>query len=170
MQIQDYIRSIENYPIEGVTFRDITPILQNGPVFQETIKEMANLVKDLDFDKVAGVEARGFIVGAPLATLLGKGFIPIRKPGKLPYEKVAQEYDLEYGSDSIEIHTDSVKKGERILLVDDLLATGGTSKAACKLIERLGGQLVSCLFLIELEDLPGRKALEEYETRSLLKY
>lgn len=170
MQIQDYIRSIENYPIEGVTFRDITPILQNGPVFQETIREMANLVKDLDFDKVAGIEARGFIVGAPLATLLGKGFIPIRKPGKLPYEKVAQEYDLEYGSDSIEIHTDSVKKGERILLVDDLLATGGTSKAACKLIERLGGQLVSCLFLIELEDLPGRKALEEYETRSLLKY
>ena len=170
MQLKNYIRSIENHPVEGVTFRDITPILQNGPVFQDAIKQMAELVKDIKFDKVIGIEARGFIIGAPLATYLGCGFVPIRKPGKLPFEKVTQEYQLEYGSDSIEMHIDSLKEGERVLVVDDLLATGGTSKAASALIEKVGGKVESFLYLIELIDLEGRKKIGPYEVRSLLKY
>lgn len=168
MQVKDYIRSIENYPVEGVTFRDITPVLQEGPVFQKVIRDLADLVKDLEFDKIAGIEARGFIIGAPLANYLGCGFIPVRKPGKLPYEKISQEYDLEYGNDAIEIHLDAVEDGERILIIDDLLATGGTAQAGAKLVEKAGGKVVACVFLIELAALGGKKKLENYDIRTLL--
>ncbi|MCD1147639.1 adenine phosphoribosyltransferase [Peptoniphilus sp. KCTC 25270] len=170
MDLKQAIRSIENYPIEGVTFRDITPVLQDADTFRDAIDQLAKAVKDLEIDKVVGIEARGFIVGAPLSLALDCGFIPIRKPGKLPFHKIKEEYDLEYGTDAIEIHEDAIEKGEKILIVDDLLATGGTSKAAANLIEKIGGKISGFLFLIELDDLGGRKKLEGYEVRSLLHY
>lgn len=170
MDLKQAIRSIENYPIEGVTFRDITPVLQDADTFRDAIDQLAKAVKDLEIDKVVGIEARGFIVGAPLSLALDCGFIPIRKPGKLPFHKIKEEYDLEYGTDAIEIHEDAIEKGEKILIVDDLLATGGTSKAAANLIEKIGGEISGFLFLIELDDLGGRKKLEGYEVRSLLHY
>lgn len=170
MNLKEYIRSIEDYPIEGVTFRDITPALNDGEAFKQVIKEMAKAVEDLEIDKVVGIEARGFIVGTPLALELGCGFVPIRKPGKLPAKKVAESYDLEYGQDTIEMHADAIEEGEKILIVDDLLATGGTSKATANLVEKVGGKIQAFLFLIELEELGGRKILEDYELRSILKY
>lgn len=170
MNLKEYIRSIENYPIEGVTFRDITPALNNKEALKQLVKEMADAVSDLKIDRVVGIEARGFIVGIPLALELDCGFVPIRKPGKLPADKVSESYDLEYGQDTIEMHADAIKEGERILIVDDLLATGGTSKAAANLVKKVGGEIQAFLFLIELEDLAGRRLLEDYELRSILKY
>lgn len=161
MPIKSRIRTIPHYPKQGVMFRDITTLLKDPVGFRVTINELVNRYTAMKIDKVAGIEARGFIIGAALAYQLGVGFVPIRKQGKLPAETIGQEYDLEYGADRIEIHVDAVSKGENVLLVDDLIATGGTAEAAVKLIEKMGGKIVECAFVIDLPDLGGRKRLEK---------
>jgi adenine phosphoribosyltransferase len=161
MPIKSRIRTVPHYPKQGVMFRDITTLIKDPIGFRVTINELLNRYSDTKIDRVAGIEARGFIVGAALAYQLGLGFVPIRKKGKLPAETVGHDYDLEYGTDRIEMHVDSVSKGEHILLVDDLIATGGTAEAACKLIESMGGKIVECCFVIDLPDLGGRKRLEK---------
>ena len=143
-------------------FRDITTLLKDPVGMRVTVDELVRRYADVKIDKIAGIESRGFIVGAPLAYALGKGFIPIRKKGKLPAETIGHDYELEYGTDRIEIHTDAIAPGEKILLVDDLIATGGTAEAACKLIEKMGGEIVECCFIIDLPDIGGRKRLEKY--------
>lgn len=170
MNLSDKIRALENYPIEGVTFRDITTLLKDKDAFKCAIDEMVERIRDKKVDKIIGIEARGFIVGAPIAYALGCGFIPVRKPGKLPHDTISAFYDLEYGSDSVEIHCDSIEKGENIVIIDDLLATGGTSKAVGELVDKLEGNIVSYLFLIELVDLDGRKQLDGYNVESIIKY
>jgi adenine phosphoribosyltransferase len=162
MTIKSRIRTIAHYPKQGVMFRDITTLLKDPVGLRATVDELARRYADVKIDKVAGIESRGFILGAPLAYVLGNGFIPIRKKGKLPAETIGQDYELEYGADRIEIHTDAIEKGEKILLVDDLIATGGTAEAACKLIEKMGGQIVECCFIIDLPDIGGRKRLEKH--------
>jgi len=161
MPIKSRIRTIPHYPKQGIQFRDITTLLKDPIGLRITIDELARRYCDMKIDKVAGIEARGFILGAPLAYVLGKGFIPIRKKGKLPSETIGHDYELEYGTDRIEIHTDAVSEGERILLVDDLIATGGTAEAACKLVEKMGGKIVECCFVIDLPDIGGRARLEK---------
>jgi len=160
MTIKSKIRTIKNYPIEGVMFRDITTLLNNPSGFKEVIDEFYNRYKDLKIDKIVAVEARGFIVGAPLAYLLNIGLVLIRKPGKLPSKTIYEEYDLEYGTDKIEIHLDSINKGERVLIVDDLIATGGTVAAAVKLVEKMDAEIIECCFVIDLPDIGGRKRLQ----------
>ncbi|MEQ2629169.1 adenine phosphoribosyltransferase [Peptoniphilus lacrimalis] len=169
MSLKDKVRAIPDYPKKGVIFRDVTTLLKEGQDFKEAIDKMAEKI-DYEIDKVIGIEARGFIVGAPLAYKLSKGFIPIRKPGKLPCEKISVEYDLEYGTDSIEMHIDGIKKGERVVIVDDLLATGGTSQAAIKLLESLGAEVAGLLFLMELDDINGRQKLKNYRVDSIIHY
>lgn len=169
MDLKAKIRSIPGYPKEGIIFRDVTTLLKDGGAFKEAIDKMIEKIPG-DFDKIVGVEARGFIVGAPMAYKLKKGFVPIRKPGKLPSEKISEEYELEYGTDSIEMHLDSINKGDKIVLVDDLLATGGTSESAIKLIEKLGGEVRALIFLMELEELKARDKLKNYEVHSIIKY
>lgn len=170
MDLKSKVRVIEDFPKEGISFKDITTLLKDKDVFQETINQVAEAVKDVDFDYVVGIEARGFIMGAPLAYKLNKGFIPIRKPGKLPGEVLEMEYDLEYGSNSIQMHADVLSKGDKVLILDDLLATGGTALAATKLVEATGAT-VSCVgFLIELTDLKGMDLLKDYKTFSVIKY
>ncbi len=170
MDLKSKVRVIEDFPKEGISFKDITTLLKDKDVFQETINQVAEAVKDVDFDYVVGIEARGFIMGAPLAYKLNKGFIPIRKPGKLPGEVLEMEYDLEYGSNSIQMHADVLSKGDKVLILDDLLATGGTALAATKLVEATGA-IVSCVgFLIELTDLKGMDLLKDYKTFSVIKY
>ena len=169
MDLSSKIRAIKDYPIDGIIFRDITTLLKDGEAFKEAINEMVKLC-DEKVDLVVGVEARGFIVGSAVAYALGCGFVPVRKPGKLPSDKISETYDLEYGKDSIEMHSDAIKKGDKVLIVDDLLATGGTSKATIKLIEKLGGEVVGLNFLIELIDLGGRDVLEGYKVNSILKF
>lgn len=169
MDLSKTIRSIEDYPAKGIIFRDITTMLKEPEAFSEAIDRMIQLVGD-DVDKIVGIEARGFIVGAPIAYGMKKGFVPIRKPGKLPMEKVTENYSLEYGTDSIEMHADAIKKGDHVVLVDDLLATGGTSKAAIQIIEKCGGIVDKLIFLIELEDLKGRELLEGYQVDTIIKY
>ena len=166
MSLKDKVRAIPDYPKKGVIFRDVTTLLKEGQDFKEAIDKMAEKI-DYEIDKVIGIEARGFIVGAPLAYKLSKGFIPIRKPGKLPCEKISFEYDLEYGTDSIEMHVDGIKKGEKVVIVDDLLATGGTSQAAIKLVESLGAEVAGLLFLMELDDINGRQKLKNYRVDSI---
>lgn len=161
MTIKSRIRTVPNYPKPNIQFRDITTLLKDPVGFRVTIDDMVRRYQDVKIDKIAGIESRGFILGAPLAYALGKGFIPIRKKGKLPAETIGHDYDLEYGSDRIEIHTDAIAKGEKILLVDDLIATGGTAEAACKLIEKMGGKIVECCFIIDLPDIGGRGRLEK---------
>ena len=161
MPIKSRIRTVPHYPKQGVMFRDITTLLKDPVGFRVTINELANRYANVKIDRVAGIEARGFIVGAALAYQLGLGFVPIRKKGKLPAETVGQDYELEYGTDRIEMHVDAVSQGERVLLVDDLIATGGTAGAACKLIESMGGTIVECCFVIDLPDLGGRARLEK---------
>ena len=168
--IADYVTTIPDFPEEGIIFRDITTVIQNPEGFRMAIDEMTALIGDTECDVVAGAEARGFIFGAPMAYALGKGFVPIRKKGKLPRETVSQSYDLEYGSAEIEIHTDSIAPGQRVVLVDDLMATGGTMEAAVKLIERLGGKVVKIVFLLELAGLKGRERLKGYDVASVLSY
>jgi len=168
-KIKEKVRSIPDYPKKGVLFRDITPLLRDGPIFRACIDAIAEHFEG-SVDAVAGVEARGFIIGSAVAYKLGKGFIPIRKEGKLPYDKVKKTYSLEYGEETIEIHKDALAKGERILLVDDLLATGGTAKASCELIESLGGKIAGVAFIIELTDLHGRDKLSDKEVFTLVKY
>ena len=169
MNLKESVRSIPGYPKEGVIFRDVTTLLKDGKLFKEAIDKIAEKI-DYDFDKVIGIEARGFIIGAPLAYKFEKGFIPVRKPGKLPSKKISMEYDLEYGTDSIEMHIDGINKWEKIIIVDDLLATGGTSRAAIKLVESLGGIVQSLLFLVELDDLKGRDILKGYKIDSILHF
>jgi adenine phosphoribosyltransferase len=159
MPIKSRIRTVPHYPKQGVMFRDITTLLKDPLGFRATIDELVSRYTDVKIDKVAGIESRGFIVGAALAFQLGVGFIPIRKKGKLPAETVGHDYELEYGTDRIEIHLDAISKGDRVLLADDLIATGGTAEAAVKLIESMGGTIVECCFIIDLPDLGGRQRL-----------
>jgi adenine phosphoribosyltransferase len=169
-KIEDYMTSIPDYPQPGIIFRDITSVLENGDGLKLAIDEMDKLLDGVDFDLVAGAESRGFIFGAPLAYMHGKGFVPVRKKGKLPRETVEMSYDLEYGSATIEIHKDSIKPGDKVVLVDDLIATGGTIEAAAKLVEQLGGEVVKMIFLIELTDLKGREKLGKYDISSVITY
>ncbi len=161
MPIKSKIRTVPHYPKQGVMFRDITTLLKDPVGFRVTINELAKRYEGAKIDRIAGIEARGFILGAALAYQLGLGFVPIRKKGKLPAETVGQDYALEYGTDRIEMHVDAVAKGEKLLLVDDLIATGGTAEAACKLIESMGGKVAECCFVIDLPDLGGRARLEK---------
>lgn len=169
MELKDTIRAIEDYPKKGVIFRDITTLLKDKDAFNKAVDEMAEKI-DKDVDKIIGIEARGFIFGAALAYKLEKGFVPVRKPGKLPWDKVSESYELEYGEDSIEIHKDAIEAGEKIVIVDDLLATGGTSKACINLVEKLKGEVSSAIFLVELEDLKGREILSGTRVESIIKY
>ncbi|MEJ2495365.1 MAG: adenine phosphoribosyltransferase [Ignavibacteriaceae bacterium] len=168
--LKKYIRSIKDFPKKGIMFRDITTLLQEPKVLSETLEQLINFTRGLKIDKVVGIESRGFIFGSLLADRLNAGFIPIRKPGKLPAETVSETYELEYGTDKIEIHKDAIKTGENVLLHDDLLATGGTAEASCKLIEKLGGKIVQISFLIELTFLNGKEKLNKYDVRSIIKY
>ena len=160
MSIKSRIRTIENYPIEGVMFRDITTLLNNAGGFRATIDEFVNRYKDIKIDKIVAVESRGFIIGAPLAYLLNVGLVLIRKPGKLPSKTVDQDYKLEYGTDKIEMHTDAINEGDKVLIVDDLIATGGTAEAAVKLVHKMNGEVIECCFVIDLPDIGGRARLE----------
>ena len=164
------IRSVPDFPKKGIMFRDITTLLKDGPAFARAVDLLEERYRGIRVDKVAGVESRGFILGAPLALRLGAGFVPIRKPGKLPAPVAREEYALEYGTDAVEIHRDAFRPGERVLLHDDLLATGGTMAAACRLVQSLGGSIVGVSFLIELSFLKGRGKLAPYDVFSLLQY
>ena len=161
MPIKSRIRTIAHYPKPGVMFRDITTLLKDPVGFRKTIDEFLDRYKGIKIDKVVGIESRGFIIGSVLAYELNLGFVPVRKKGKLPAETVGHDYELEYGTDRVEIHVDAISKGDRILLVDDLIATGGTAQASCILIESMGGKIVECCFVIDLPDLGGRKRLED---------
>ncbi len=167
--IQSYIRDVPDFPKKGILFKDITPLLANPAGLKAAIAGMAKAVDPKTYDVVCGIESRGFIFGTPLAHSLGKGFIPIRKPGKLPWKTASESYQLEYGSDKIEIHIDAVEGAKRVLLVDDLLATGGTMEAAIKLVRRIGGIPVACVFAIELAFLEGRKRLGDVPAHALMK-
>ena len=170
MDLKRYIRNVKDFPKEGIMFRDITTLLKDPAALKKTLDELYDLTKNLDITKVVGIESRGFIFGSMLAEKLNAGFIPIRKPGKLPAEIESQSYALEYGSDTIQIHKDAIKIGERVLLHDDLLATGGTALAAANLIEKLGGEVVQISFVIELSFLNGRDKLKMYDVKSLVDY
>ena len=170
MDFKEKIAIIEDFPKKGISFKDITPLIGDGPAFKLLIDTMAEKLKKLDVDYIAGPEARGFIFGVPLAYAMEIGFIPIRKPGKLPQETVSISYDLEYGQDTLEIHKNAFKKGDRVALVDDLLATGGTISACAKLIEQAGGEVVSIDFMIELTELHGRDKLDGYHVESMVQY
>lgn len=168
--VKEKIRAVENFPKEGIIFRDITTALKEADTLKLMIDYLCDQFKDTKIDYVAGIESRGFIFGMPMAYKLNAGFVPIRKPKKLPAETLSQSYDLEYGSDTIEIHKDAIPEGANVLIVDDLLATGGTAEAACKLINKTGGNLVGIAFLIELEALNGREKLDCENIVSMLKY
>jgi adenine phosphoribosyltransferase len=170
MDLKDYIRDVPDFPYEGILFRDITPLLLNPEAFEDAVKQTKQMLDGIEYDVIAAPESRGFIVGIPLAQAAGKGFIPARKAGKLPYKTVSQSYDLEYGSATIEIHADAIKPGQRVVIADDLLATGGTCSALCKLIEAQGGIVAGIVFLIELSFLGGRDVLMGYDVMSVLKY
>lgn len=170
MDFEKYIRNIENFPKEGISFKDVTTLLKDGEAFKAAVKAIADSTRDKNVDVVVGPEARGFIFGSPVAYELGAGFIPVRKPGKLPGETACFEYELEYGTDCLEIHKDAIKPGMRVAVIDDLLATGGTIISTIKLVESLGGIVVHAGFLIELSFLNGRDKLEGYSISSLIKY
>jgi adenine phosphoribosyltransferase len=170
MNLYDYIKDIPDFPSEGILFRDVTPLMQDADAYKEAITLLANFAKDKNIDVVVGPEARGFLFGCPVAIELSTGFVPVRKPGKLPRETVSVKYDLEYGSNEVFMHKDSIKKGQKVLIVDDLLATGGTVEAVCKLVEEMGGEVAGCAFLVELEALNGRDLLKGYDVYSVLKY
>lgn len=168
-RFEKQVRNVPDFPKPGILFKDITTVLKNKHLFTETVKQLAKQYKGKKIDKVVSVESRGFIFGAALAYQLGAGFVPVRKPNKLPAETLREEYALEYGTDALEIHLDAVKKFEKILIHDDVLATGGTAQAAIKLVERLGGKIVGVCFLIELSFLNGREKLPNYDVLSLVK-
>ena len=170
MDLREKVRVIEDFPKEGISFKDITTLISDGEALKEAVDKMVEFFKDKNIDLVVGPEARGFIFGVPVAYALGAGFVPVRKPGKLPADTVKVEYDLEYGSDILEIHKDAIKPGLRVAIVDDLLATGGTIAAVTKLVEQVGGEVVGLSFAIELEELKGREKLIDYDVMSLLKY
>lgn len=170
MDLKSKIRVVENFPIEGISFKDVTTLLQDGEAYAYAVEKMIESVKDVEFDIIVGPEARGFLVGAPMAAAMKKSFVPVRKPGKLPYETVQYSYELEYGSDTLEIHADAITKGAKVLIADDLLATGGTVGAVKSLIEQMGGEVVGAVFLMELDFLDGRKALGNTDIYSLIHY
>ena len=170
MDLKKYIADIPDFPEPGVLFRDVTPLLADKDAYQESIRLLSDFAKEKKVDLVVGPEARGFLFGCPVALALNCGFVPVRKPGKLPREVVSQSYDLEYGSNEIQMHSDSIQPGQNVLIVDDLLATGGTVDAAVSLIEKMGGNVVGIAFLIELEALKGRELLKDYDVYSVLKY
>ncbi len=170
MDLRSYIRDIPDFPKEGIIFRDITPLLKDREAFSKAIDELCALVKDTDFDLIIAPEARGFILGSAMAYKLGKGFVPVRKPGKLPYKTVYEEFELEYGKDQLHIHVDAVEKGQNVLIVDDVLATGGTASALARLVEKVGGKVAAMVFLIELTFLNPREKLNGYRVESLIKY
>ncbi|MEW6507903.1 MAG: adenine phosphoribosyltransferase [Bacteroidota bacterium] len=170
MNLKDTIRDVPDFPKKGIVFKDITTLLKNSAALSLVAEELFNLAKNKKITKVVGIESRGFIFGGLLAQKLNAGFVPIRKPGKLPAEKMSESYSLEYGTDSIDIHKDAIEPGDIVLLHDDLLATGGTMKAACNLVEKLGGKVAQISFLIELSFLNGRGKLSDYEVYSLIQY
>jgi adenine phosphoribosyltransferase len=170
MELSKLIRDIPNFPKEGIIFKDITTLLKDGAGFTETLNELYKISKDKKITKVLGIESRGFIFGGALAAKLGVGFVPIRKPGKLPAETLSETYELEYGTDTIEIHKDALNKNDRVLIHDDLLATGGTMKAACKLVEKLGAKVEQISFIIELDFLKGKELIKNYDVQSLIHY
>mgnify|MGYP004587801629 FL=1 len=170
MELKDYIRNIKDYPKEGILFRDITTLLKDKDAFKLAIDKMAEQVKDKKIDLIVGAESRGFLIGSALAYKMNCGFIPVRKKGKLPYKTISEEYALEYGTDTLFMHEDAIKKGDNVLVVDDLIATGGTALAMIKMVEKLGGIVIGSSFLIELEELNGRKEIEKYPINVLIKY
>ena len=170
MDLTEYIATIPDFPAPGIIFRDITPLMGNGEAFAYATDELVKFAREIKCDVVVGPESRGFIFGCPVAYELNIGFAPVRKPGKLPRETASIKYDLEYGTNELHIHKDAIKAGQRVLIVDDLLATGGTVDATIKLVESLGGIVAGCAFLIELEDLKGRKLLTDYPVLTLMKY
>lgn len=170
MDFKSYIRDVNDFPKKGIVFKDITPLLKDRIALQAANQALFNLVPITKIDKVVGMESRGFFYAPLLAEKLGAGFVPVRKSGKLPHETIGESYSLEYGNDLLEIHKDSIEKGERVLIHDDVLATGGTAKAVCDLVERLGGEIIQCNFLIELDFLKGKDKLKKYEVASLLNY
>jgi len=170
IDLRDYIRNIPDFPKPGIMFKELTPLLPSPPAFRAAIEQVARHFEGRGIEVIAAAEARGFIFGAPLAMQMGAGFVPIRKPGKLPYATIAQEYQLEYGKDRLEVHTDALTQGHRVLLLDDVLATGGTMRACCDLVRSTGAELAACAFLIELSFLEGRAKLEPCEVFSLITY
>ncbi len=169
-RLEEYVRSIPDFPEEGIIFRDVTSVLQDADGLRLAIDSMQELLKDVDFDVVVGAESRGFVFGTPIAYNMNKPFVLVRKKGKLPCETVSKEYDLEYGSAVIEMHKDSIKPGQKVVLVDDLIATGGTIQAAAQLVEELGGEVVKIIFLMELAGLKGREKLSKYDVASVIRY
>lgn len=170
MTLNQYIRDVQDFPKPGIVFKDITPLLANPKAVKECMALLINNLRERNIDKVVGVESRGFFFATLLAYELGAGFVPVRKPNKLPFETISSSYELEYGMDTLEIHTDAVKKDDRVLIHDDVLATGGTAKAVCELVEKLGGEIVQCNFLMELSFLSGREKIGGYEVYSPLVY
>ncbi len=169
-RLEDYVITIPDFPEPGIMFRDITGILQDAKGFKMAIDQLVDRVKDLDFDVIVGAESRGFIFGAAMAYKLKKAFVPARKKGKLPRETICEEYELEYGKAAVEMHTDAIRPGQKAVVVDDLIATGGTVAAICRLVERLGGEVAKICFVMELAGLKGREALKPYEVESLIIY
>ncbi len=169
-KLEEYIRDVPDFPQKGIIFKDITTLLKDKEGLKRAVDELYKVVKDMEIDKVVGVESRGFIFSPILAYKLGVGFVPVRKPGKLPAEVISESYELEYGTDTLEIHKDAIEKGDKVLIVDDLIATGGTAKAVCKMVERLGGKIIALEFLIELTFLNGRDKLKEYNVFSIIRY
>lgn len=169
-KIEEYVRTIPDFPEPGIMFRDVTSVIQDPDGFKLAIDSMIQLLDGVDFDVVVGAESRGFIFGAPIAYALGKAFVPIRKKGKLPCETISADYELEYGHATIEMHKDAILPGQKVVVVDDLIATGGTIEAGCKLIEQLGGEIVKVLFLMELAGLKGREKLAKYDVASVITY
>ncbi len=170
MNYKDYVADVKNFPKEGILFRDITPLMNDGAVFKKANDEFIDFARKVKANLIVGPESRGFIFGCPVAYNLGIGFVPVRKPNKLPRETISYSYDLEYGSNELHIHADAIKKGDKVLIIDDLLATGGTVEASIKLVEKLGGEVVGLAFLIELLELKGREKLKYYNIFTLMKY
>jgi len=170
MNLKEIIRTVPNWPVEGVMFRDITTLIQNPKAFREVCNRLQERYNGMQLDKIVGIDARGFIFGSVLADRLGIGFVPVRKKGKLPYKTVSVEYMLEYGEATLEMHVDAIKKGERVVVVDDLIATGGTMYAAVQLVEQLGGEVVECAFIIDLPDLRGKEKLKDYSVFTLVEF
>lgn len=170
MNYKDYIADIPDFPQDGILFRDVTPLMTDGEVFKKACDEIIAFAKEVNAEVVVGPESRGFIFGCPVAYELGIGFVPVRKPGKLPRETISVSYDLEYGSNELQVHKDSIKKGQQVLIVDDLLATGGTVDATIQMVEELGGIVAGCAFLIELSGLKGREHLKDYPVFALMSY
>ena len=170
MELKDYVTTIPDFPKPGIMFRDITTVVSSPEGLKMSIDQMVDQLKNIDFDLVAGSESRGFVFGTPVAYALDKGFVLVRKKGKLPRETISQEYDLEYGTATLEMHKDAIKPGDRVVIVDDLIATGGTTEAMIKMIERLGGKVVKICFVMELAGLGGRDRLKGYDVTSLIRY